>query len=180
MRSLAAVVLLLAASVSAPAWADAACPAALDAKVKRLVGPEESLCQYAGKVVLVVNTASHCGFAPQFEGLEKLYRKYRDRGFVVLGFPSPDFGDQEFKDAGETAKFCKVNYGVSFPMFAKSHVVGPEANPVFRTLAGQTGSPPAWNFHKYLIGLDGHARAYVSDVTPEKLDADVAKALAAR
>ena len=110
------------------------CPALLDQKVTTLMDQPASLCQYQGKVVLVVNTASQCGFTPQYEGLEALYRRYKDRGLVILGFPSNDFGQQEPGANKEIAQFCQVNYGVSFPMFSKSAVVGPKAIPLYSRL----------------------------------------------
>ncbi len=149
--------------------APAACPAILKHNFKRLQDDApQDLCQYAGKVVLVVNTASYCGFTKQYEGLEKLYAKYGGRGLVVLGFPSNDFGKQEPGNAKEIADFCFNTYGVKFPMFAKSVVTGPEANPLHASLAKATGQAPKWNFTKYLIGRDGKVLDYFpSKVTPE-------------
>lgn len=149
--------------------APAACPAILKHNFKRLQDDApQDLCQYAGKVVLVVNTASYCGFTKQYEGLEKLYAKYGGRGLVVLGFPSNDFGKQEPGNAKEIADFCFNTYGVKFPMFAKSVVTGPEANPLHASLTKATGQAPKWNFTKYLIGRDGKVLDYFpSKVTPE-------------
>ena len=110
---------------------------------------------YAGDVVLVVNTASKCGFTPQFEGLEAMHAKYRGKGFAVLGFPSGDFKAQEFEDEKAIREFCTLTYGVKFPMFEKVHVVGKQATPLYRGLAAASGEAPKWNFHKYLIGRDG-------------------------
>jgi len=110
---------------------------------------------YGGDVLLVVNTASKCGFTPQFEALEAMHKRYRDQGFAVLGFPSGDFKAQEFDDEQEIAKFCTLTYGVKFPMFEKVHVVGDAATPLYKQLAAQAGEAPKWNFHKYLIGRDG-------------------------
>jgi len=115
----------------------------------------QNLCQYQGKVVLVVNTASFCGFTSQYEGLEKIYAKYKDRGFVVLGFPSNDFGQQEPGSNKEIADFCKNTYDVKFPMFAKSVVSGNNPNPLFKMLIAKTGTTPKWNFYKYLINRNG-------------------------
>jgi len=134
---------------------DGACSALLDRKVLNLQDEAVPLCQFSGKVLLVVNTASQCGYTPQYEGLEKLYRRYRDRGLVVLGFPANDFGGQEPGSNKQIAEFCQVNYGVSFPVFAKTSVVGPNADPMFRELAAKTGSAPRWNFHKYLVDRNG-------------------------
>ena len=134
---------------------------------KRLLGGSENLCEsYAGKVVLVVNTASRCGYTPQFEGIEKLYKTYKDEGLVVLGFPSDQFRQEEATDES-IAKFCSTNYGVSFPMYSKTKVDGADANPFYRQLKQSTGKAPAWNFNKYLIGRDGKVIGhYPSDVTP--------------
>jgi glutathione peroxidase len=145
--------LLLLASAAMPAAA--ACPALLDRSMNDILEKPRSLCEYAGKVVLVVNTASECGYTPQYEGLEALYRKYRDRGLVVLGFPSNDFGGQEPGSNQEIAAFCVNQYAIDFPMFAKTSVRGSEANPLFAELARATGAAPRWNFHKYLIARDG-------------------------
>src|SRR2546421_3851423 len=145
--------LLLAASISAPAFA--ACPPLLDHTLPSLTDQATPLCQFEGKVLLVVNTASQCGYTPQYEGLEALYRRYRDKGLVVLGFPANDFGGQEPGGNRDIAKFCEVNYGVSFPMFAESGVSAGSANPLYATLAGKTGERPRWNFHKYPIHRSG-------------------------
>jgi glutathione peroxidase len=141
----------------------------------------QSLCQYSGKVALIVNTASYCGFTGQYEGLEKLYAKYRDRGLVVMGFPSNDF-EQEPGNGKQIADLCFNTYGVKFPMFSKSHVKGKEANPLYQALARDSGAIPRWNFHKYLVGRDGRVIAdYPSRVTPEdpKLAGAIERALQA-
>ena len=145
----------------------AACPAILQHTFARLQDEQpQSLCQYAGKVVLVVNTASFCGFTPQYKGLEELDRKYRARGLVVLGFPSNDFS-QESGSNKQIADFCESTFGVKFPMFVKSSVRGPGANPLFKQLAAQSGATPKWNFYKYLIGRDGKVvGSYSSMVSP--------------
>ena len=150
------------------AAAPASCPALLNQNFKRLQDEApQNLCQYAGKVVLVVNTASYCGYTKQYEGLEKLYAKYGSRGLVVLGFPSNDF-KQEAESAKEIADLCYNTYGVKFPMFAKTVVSGPNANPLHASLAKQTGKEPKWNFTKYLIGRDGKVIEYFpSKVAPE-------------
>ncbi|HEX4871678.1 MAG TPA: glutathione peroxidase [Nevskiaceae bacterium] len=161
-------VLLLALSAAGPVAA--ACEGSLlDHRSRRLLGGEERLCEtYAGKVVLVVNTASQCGYTPQYEGLEALYRQYRERGLVVLGFPSDQFGGQEFDSEAEIAEFCKVNYGVSFPMFGKTQVKDAGADPLFQGLIKATGQTPSWNFNKYLVGRDGRAvRHFPSSVKPD-------------
>ncbi len=135
--------------------AAAACPALLDRSMDTILEKPQSLCEYAGKVVLVVNTASQCGYTPQYEGLEALYRKYKARGLVVLGFPSNDFGAQEPGSNKEIASFCVNQYAVGFPMFGKSSVRGAQANPLFADLAKSTGQEPRWNFHKYLVDRSG-------------------------
>ncbi len=167
----------------APAAAPAAsCPALLNQTFPRLQDEKpQSLCQYSGKVVLVVNTASYCGFTPQYEGLEALYAKYAGQGLVVLGFPSNDFGQQEPGQAKDIADFCYNTYGVKFPMFSKSTVVGKEANPLFVSLTKATGKAPGWNFHKYLVDRQGNPVAsFNSNVTPtsSQLVASIEKALA--
>ncbi|WP_211242964.1 glutathione peroxidase [Sinimarinibacterium sp. CAU 1509] len=128
--------------------------------------------------VLVVNTASMCGYTPQFEGLEALYRRYRDRGLQVLGFPSDNFGGQEYDDAEQTARVCYRNYGVSFPMYAKIDVVGEHTDTLFVRLREATGAAPRWNFHKYLVTTSG-VTAYDTRVKPDdpKLIAEIERAL---
>lgn len=142
------------------------CPPLLNFEAKPLRGGEAvRFCDaYKGKVILAVNTASQCGFTPQFKGLEALYQKYKDRGLVVLGFPSGDFF-QEFSEAEKTANVCYLNYGVTFPMFAKSAVRGRDANPFFKQLAEQSGTTPKWNFFKYLVDADGKVVAAYSSMT---------------
>ena len=135
--------------------AAAACPALLDRSMDTILEKPQSLCEYAGKVVLVVNTASQCGYTPQYEGLEALYRKYQARGLVVLGFPSNDFGGQEPGSNKEIAAFCTNQYAIEFPMFAKTVVRGPKANPLYADLARAGGAEPRWNFHKYLVDRSG-------------------------
>ncbi|OUV99115.1 MAG: glutathione peroxidase [Betaproteobacteria bacterium TMED156] len=139
-----------------------------------------NLCDFQGKVILVVNTASFCGFTKQYRGLEKLYKKYKDSGLVVLGFPSNDFGKQEPGSNKEIADFCENTYGVKFPMFAKSIVRGSEANVLFFKLASLS-EEPRWNFHKYLINKNGEfVRSYSSFTSPNsrKLILDIEKLLA--
>lgn len=168
----------------APAAAQpAACPAVLQHQFLRLQDEKpQSLCQYAGKVLLVVNTASYCSFTPQYKGLEAIYSKYKDRGLVVLGFPSNDFA-QEKGSNKEIAEFCENTFGVTFPMFAASSVRGKDANPLFRQLSEKTGRQPLWNFHKYLVARDGTVVTQYSSLTaPDDagLVRDIEKQLAAR
>jgi glutathione peroxidase len=128
----------------------------------------QNLCQYAGKVVLVVNTASYCGFTSQYKGLEALYAGYAKRGLVVLGFPSNDFGAQEPGSSKEIADFCVNTYGVKFPMFSKSVVSGAGKNRLYVALDKATGKSPQWNFHKYLIDRSGKVVAnFPSNVEPQ-------------
>jgi glutathione peroxidase len=147
--------LTLVAALVGGTSALASCPEYLDHTMRKLHSKEQlNLCEVqAGKPMLVINTASHCGYTPQFKGLEALYQQYRDRGLTVVGFASDDFR-QEAKDEAKAAEVCYVNYGVTFTMLAPSHVKGPEANPVFRELAKQTQAP-SWNFNKYLVDSSG-------------------------
>lgn len=179
MKSRTLASLLLAAALPA----GAACPQLLDQRLNTLQGSPADLCQYAGRVVLVVNTASYCGYTKQYQGLEALYQKYRERGFVVLGVPSNDFGGQEPGSNEQVAEFCERTFKVRFPMLEKSAVSGPGANPLHKALARKTGDPPRWNFHKYLVGRGGEALAsFPSAVAPEDpgLVAALEKALEAR
>ena len=161
--------LVLGAGLSlAPAtWANG-CPGTLNHTLPRLQDEKpQSLCQYAGKVVLVVNTASYCGFTRQYKGLEALHEKYKGEGLVVLGFPSNDFA-QEKGSNKEIAEFCENTFGVKFPMFAASSVKGERANPFFKQLIAEGASVPKWNFYKYLIGRDGRlVESYSSMTGPE-------------
>ena len=167
---------------AARAPAQPACPALLQHTFPRLQDDApQSLCQYAGRVLLVVNTASYCGFTPQYEGLEKLHARYASRGLVVLGFPSNDFGQQEPGDAKQIADLCFNTYGVKFPMFGKIVVRGPSAHPLYAQLARATGQAPGWNFHKYLVDRQGKPIAsFESKVEPTSaaLTAAVERALA--
>jgi glutathione peroxidase len=163
-----------------PIAAAAECPAFLKHEFKRLRSSEKlDLCAtYAGKPLLIVNTASHCGYTSQFEGLEALHQKYRSRGLVILGFPSDDF-NQEAGDERKVAEVCFVNYGVKFPMFAPSSVTGAKANPFFFELARQSRAP-SWNFNKYLVDPAGKVVAHFdSSVVPEskELNAAIEKVL---
>ncbi|MDO9234711.1 MAG: glutathione peroxidase [Aquabacterium sp.] len=151
---------------------ETACTGLLNKSFPRLQDEKpQSLCQYSGQVVLVVNTASYCGFTKQYKGLETLYATYKDRGLVVLGFPSNDFGSQEPGSSKEIAAFCANTYGVKFPMFGKSHVRGEGVNPLYAELIKASGTTPKWNFYKYLIGRDGRSvTAYSSMTAPDDRD----------
>jgi glutathione peroxidase len=170
-RSCLALLAFCTAGVVPPASASA-CPSLLDHTFPGLLdGKPVPLCQYAGKVILVVNTASYCGFTSQYDGLEKLYERLKDKGLVVLGFPSNDFGEQEPGSEKEIADFCRLTYGVQFPMMGKTTVRGRDANPFYVKLAEVTGSRPKWNFHKYLINRDGSkVVAYSSFTKPDDRD----------
>jgi len=151
-------------------------------EVKDTQGELRSLRDYEGKVVLIVNTASKCGFTPQFEGLQALYNKYAERGFVILGFPSSQFNNQEFEELDETMQFCQINFGVTFPMFAKVDVNGDEADPLFNYLKEQKRGlltrKIEWNFTKFLIDRQGHVvKRFAPTTTPEKIEADIEKLL---
>lgn len=142
----------------------------LDLSYRPLAGktPVKLNEKYAGQVLLIVNTASKCGFTPQYEGLEALHRKYAGRGFAVLGFPSNDFKGQEPGSEQQIQEFCTLTYGVKFPMFEKVHVIGPETTPLYRSLTQATGVAPGWNFHKYLIARDGRVVAnFPSKIKPD-------------
>ncbi|MDB5931083.1 MAG: glutathione peroxidase [Polaromonas sp.] len=187
MHALFFVPLLMSLLAGTGTWAAGAaaappaCPALLQQNVLRLQDEKpQSLCQYTGKVVVVVNTASFCGFTPQYKGLEALHARYQSRGLVVLGFPSNDFS-QESGSNKDIAAFCENTFGVKFPMFTKTSVSGKDASPLFRQLAEQTGTTPRWNFYKYIIGRDGKATAaFNSMAAPEsaKFVAEIEKQLA--
>ena len=174
LRSLLAIATLLclsapagaAPSPAAASGADAAhCPRLLQQSFKRLQDDRpQNLCEFSGKVLLVVNTASYCGFTSQFEGLEALNARYAKRGLVVMGFPSNDF-KQEDVDARKTAAVCFNTYGVKFPMFTETRVRGADANPLFAELTRATGNAPGWNFNKYLVGRDGRPIAHFGSTT---------------
>ena len=178
LSAMAALILSLpAAARTSPA----SCPGLLQHTVPRLQDDQpQALCQYAGKVLLVVNTASYCGYTPQYEGLEALHARYSARGLVVLGFPSNDF-NQEDADAGKIAELCFNTYGVKFPMFARTAVKGPQAHGLYQALSKATGKAPSWNFNKYLVDRQGRVLAhYGSRVEPtgRELTAAIEKALA--
>ncbi len=153
-----------------------------DLNANALNGKPVAMDHYAGKVVLVVNTASKCGLTPQYEGLEALYRKYKDRGVVVLGFPCNQFGNQEPGNANDISEFCQVNYGVSFPMFEKVDVNGSNTHPVFKYLKGKLGglfgSRVKWNFTKFLVDQNGKPVRRFSPITkPHEIEATIEKLL---
>lgn len=154
-----------------------------DFEVNTLKGEEESLSKYKGKVLLVVNTASKCGFTPQYKGLQEVYEKFKDRGFEVLGFPSNQFAGQEPGESDEIAKYCEINYGVTFPMFEKIDVKGDEAHPLFKYLSkeapGVLGSKNVkWNFTKFLVDQDGRVlKRFAPKTTPQQIESDISKLL---
>lgn len=155
-----------------------------DFSARGIDGRDVSLADYQGQVVLVVNTASQCGFTPQYQGLQELYDAYREQGFTVLGFPCDQFGHQEPGEDAEIAGFCERSFGVSFPLFSKVEVNGDGAHPLYRWLrsekGGLLGSRIKWNFTKYLLGRDGRVLARYSPTTrPERIRGDIEKALAA-
>ena len=155
--------------VSTPAWAEPSiCPALLDSTQRELHSTESiDLCQFAGQPLLIVNTASHCGYTGQFKGLEAVHKEYAARGLVVLGFPSNDF-NQEEKDESKTAEVCFINYGVTFLMLSTSSVAKGDLNPVFKALKNLGAPLPRWNFHKYLINVDGElVGSFASKTEPE-------------
>ena len=151
-----------------------------DIEAKTLRGKDQPLSTYKGKVALVVNVASECGYTPQYEGLEKLYESFEKKGLVVLGFPSNEFGGQEPGTSEQISTFCRTKYGIQFPMFEKVHTKGKDQHPIYAFLTAKHGVPQ-WNFHKYLVGKDGRViAAFPSKVTPEspELRAAIDKALA--
>lgn len=172
----------LLASLTVGAANAAECPDVLKFMKRKLNSQETvNLCsEYQGKALLIVNTASYCGFTPQFEGLEAMYEKYKDQDFVILGFPSHDF-NQEAKSEEKTAELCELTYGVKFPMFEPIDVKGEDADPLYRMLTKATGEAPSWNFNKYLVDKQGNiVRHYGSKVTPsdDALIADVEREIA--
>ena len=153
---------------AASAESASGCPVLLRRTLNSLQnGKPQSLCQYRGKVLVIVNTASYCGYTHQYEGLEALYRQYKDRGLVVLGFPSNDYGAQEPGSNKEIAEFCRTTYGVEFPMFEKAAGTRLDATPVYTELIARTGKTPKWNFHKYVVDRSGsRIRSFPSDIEP--------------
>jgi glutathione peroxidase len=151
---------------------------------KSLAGKPVSLSDYAGKVVLIVNTASKCGFTPQYKGLESLYQKYKDKGLVILGFPCNQFGNQEPGDSSKISEFCEINYGVTFPLFEKVDVNGNDAHPLFTFLKaekpGLLGSKNIkWNFTKFLVDRHGQVvKRFAPLSTPDQIDTEISKLLA--
>lgn len=149
-----------------------------DFKALNNKGAEVDFSQYEGKVLLIVNTASKCGFTPQYDGLEALYQKYKDRGLVIIGFPCDQFAHQEPGTDAEIAEFCRINHGVTFPLMSKVNVNGKDAHPIFKYLKGETrgllGSSIKWNFTKFLISRDGsRIRRYAPTATPESFEKDI-------
>jgi glutathione peroxidase len=184
MKRLFALLAALMGGAPAAAQAQAACPALLQHTINRLQDDKpQPLCQYSGKVLLVVNTASQCGYTPQYKGLEALHAQYAAQGLVVMGFPANDFGGQEPGDAKKIAETCFNFYGVQFPMFNKISVVGAGTHPLYAALTKATGQKPEWNFHKYLVDRQGKVVAsFASDVAPldKRLVGEVEKLLRAR
>jgi glutathione peroxidase len=188
-QGLATFALLAAIGMSAyvraadPPAVDPACPALLQHTFNRLqTGQPQSLCQFQGKVLLIVNTASYCGYTHQYEGLEAMYRKYKDRGLVIVGFPSNDFS-QEPGSNRQVAEFCRTTYGVDFPQFEKSSVAHLSANPLYAALASQTGKKPQWNFYKFVVDRSGKpAATFASATAPDnpELTALIERLLAER
>ena len=177
--------LVLFATFGATAHAqEADCPPLLRYTFNQLqTGQAQSLCRFRGKVLLIVNTASKCGYTPQYEGLEALYRKYKDRGLVVVGFPSNDFGGQEPGSNKQIAEFCRTTYGVTFPLFRKIEVNGDHANPLYKFLKAQApvsvNEDIKWNFTKFLVGSNGKiVGRFESPTTPETLDPVIGNMLA--
>ncbi|MEO3945945.1 glutathione peroxidase [Gorillibacterium sp. CAU 1737] len=155
-----------------------------DYDVRTIRGEQTTLAPYKGNVLLIVNTATKCGFAPQFKGLEKLYQDYKDDGFAVLGFPSSQFANQELDDDGDIAQVCELNHGVTFPLYAKIDVKGPTTHPLFQFLTEQApglfGSRSIkWNFTKFLVGRDGKVlHRFAPKDTPEKIEKTLKSVLA--
>jgi len=176
------ILMLLAIALFLPAIAEKNETTFYKFKSKSIDGKEISMKAYAGKVVLIVNTASKCGYTPQYEGLEKLYKQYKDKGLVILGFPCNQFGGQEPGSAEEISKFCSLKYGVTFPMFQKIEVNGDNADPLYKylktALPGTLGNDIKWNFTKFLLDKKGNpVSRYGSSTKPDDLIADIEKLL---
>lgn len=164
------LLIVTACVLGAPGAALSACPALLDHRFNSLQGKSVDLCEYANRPILVVNTASKCGYTPQFEKLEALYKRYKSRGLVVIGFPSNDF-NQELASNKEIENFCRLTYFIEFPMMEKSVVSGAHADLLFRQLRAATGKAPQWNFHKYLIAPDGKTvYSFPAQVEPDSAE----------
>lgn len=165
-KRFATLLLTCLGMIGAPQALAQACSGLLDYSFPRLQdGAPQSLCQYRGKVILVVNTASFCGYTNQYEALESVYQKYRGSGLVVIGFPSNDFGEQEPGGNKEIADFCRTTYGIKFPMMAKTDILAPATHPFYKQLISRSGVAPQWNFHKYLIDRSGTRVESFSTVT---------------
>lgn len=183
---LSTILLLTAGAALSPSLTQAEEPKLLSISLRDIDGKETSLKAHAGKALLLVNVASQCGYTSQYEGLEALWRKYKDQGLVVLGFPANDFGAQEPGTEAQIKEFCSTRFDVSFPMFSKMHVKGPEQHPLYAELTGPGSPAPGpvkWNFGKFLVGRDGKVIArFDSDVAPDspKLTGAIEKALAAK
>ena len=151
--------------------ASLACSSLIDEKLRLLDSTEsESLCKFEGDVLLIVNVASKCGYTPQYDGLQKLYTDYGDKGLTVIGIPSRDFMWQEFTDESKTAEFCDATYNVTFPLYATTRVRGDQAHPLFKKLSKESGKEPSWNFNKFLVSKEGKlVGMYDSKVLPESL-----------
>ena len=160
------IFILLALIAGSNLYAD--CPKVLDHEIRLLDSTQSvNLCEYEDKVILAVNVASRCGFTYQYESLQELYRKYEEKDFVILGFPSRDFMFQEYSDESDVKEFCSTEYGVTFPLFATSSVKGRKANSFFKALTEKSGVKPGWNFHKYLISKNGNVASFDTNVEPD-------------
>ena len=160
------IFILLALISASNLYAD--CPKVLDHEIRLLDSTQSvNLCEYEDKVILAVNVASRCGFTYQYESLQELYRKYEEKDFVILGFPSRDFMFQEYSDESDVKEFCSTEYGVTFPLFATSSVKGRKANSFFKALSEKSGVKPGWNFHKYLISKNGNVASFDTNVEPD-------------
>ena len=160
------IYILLALISGSYLYAD--CPKVLDHEIRLLDSTQSvNLCEYEDKVILAVNVASRCGFTYQYESLQELYRKYEEKDFVILGFPSRDFMFQEYSDESDVKEFCSTEYGVTFPLFATSSVKGRKANSFFKALTEKSGVRPGWNFHKYLISKNGNVASFDTKIEPD-------------
>lgn len=169
-KFIALILYLLFGMLTMTVHAEESCNALYNHQLKTLSGQPFNLCDYQDKPILVVNTASKCGFTPQFETLEKLYEDYQSQGLLVIGFPSNDFR-QELKDDTKIGDFCKMTYGVKFPMMSKSAVRGKDVNPFYKQLIEASGTTPKWNFYKYVIAPNGEKVTAFSSVTKPDSDA---------